>query len=73
MQEIDHADRFVHHDDGRGAQTQTTVFAGSIEVERAVELVRRQQAHADPAGNGGFAAAPLPDAAAEVLDQLMAR
>ena len=43
-----------------------------VEVERDVELVGREQAHADPAGDGGLGLAALPDAAAVLVDQLAA-
>ena len=64
---------FVQHDDGRRAQAQAADLARAGEIERAVELGRGQQAHADAAGNGRLGLAALPHAAAELVDQLAGR
>ena len=41
-----------------------------LEVERRVQLVGREQAHADAAGDGRLGLAALPDAAGVLVDQL---
>ncbi len=72
VQEIDHRNGFVHHDDGRGAQAQAADLAGTGEIERRIEFAFREQSHADAAGNRRFRFAALPHAAAIFVDQLPA-
>ncbi len=71
MQEVDHAIRsIVDNNNRRRTQTEATVLAGPIEIERTIEFIGRQQTHADPTGNRCFRLATFPDAAAIVFDQL---
>ena len=62
----------VHDGDGGRAQAEAAGLADVLEVERRVELVGRQQAHADPARHRGLGLAALPDAAGVLVDQLAA-
>src|SRR5262249_12671429 len=52
------------------AQPQTADGPRATEIEFGVELRLGHDAHADAAGNATFRLAPLPDAAAVLLDQL---
>ena len=72
VEEVDDARLVVDDGDGGGAQAEAAGLAQALEVERGVELVGREQAHADPARDGGLGLAALPDAPAVLVDQLAA-
>ena len=48
-------------------------FARAVEIERRIELARRQKAHADAARHHGLRLAAFPHAAAMLVDQLAGR
>ena len=70
---VDHAGLVVHHGHRGGAEAEAAGLAKSLEVERRVELVGREQAHADPAGDRGLGLPALPDAAGMFVDQRRGR
>src|SRR5262249_32419740 len=70
VENLDDAGRLVEDGHRRGAQPQAADLAGAVEVERRVELRLGHQPHADAAGDAALRLAPLPDAAAVLVDQL---
>ena len=73
VQHVDHARLVVDDHDRRRAQAQAADLARAGEIERRVELGRRQEAHADAAGDDRLRLAALPHAAAVLVDQLAGR
>src|SRR5436190_21314250 len=69
-QKIHHARLLVHDDDRSRAEAEAAEFSWAVEIERAVEFFSGEQTHANAAGNCGLGLAPLPDAAAEAINQL---
>src|SRR5665213_2791613 len=70
----DQVGRFVHHDDGGGAETGAQ-FSEAVEIHRAIDdLLGRHHAHRGAAGNDSLEIAPAAaDAAAMPLDQFAER
>src|SRR5262249_49608441 len=69
-QEIDHAGLVVHNNDCCSPEAQAAEFSGAVEVERTMEFVSSEQAHADAAGNRRLRLTAFPHAAAKAVDQL---
>src|SRR6266545_7316930 len=73
IQNINNRHRLVDDRDRGGAQAEATNLAGAVEVERRIELGLGHQPHADAPGNARLRLAPLPDAAAVLVDQFACR
>ena len=70
VKHVDHARLVVDHHHRRGAEAEAAGLARAVEIERRVELVGRQKAHADSARHDGLRPPALPHAAAVLVDQL---
>src|SRR3954463_2088696 len=70
VQNVDHTRLVVNDDDSRCSQPQTSDFSRSFKVELRIELIGREEAHADAARDNCLRFAALPNAASMRVDQL---
>src|SRR5713101_8177599 len=73
VKHIDNAGGFIEDDNGGGSQSQAAGLDGSIEIQRSIEFLFRQEAHAEAAGDAAFRLAAFPDSAGMLTDQLTNR
>ena len=62
----------VDDGDGGGPQAEAAHLPQALEVQRRVELFRREQPHADSPRHGGLRLPPLPDAPGVHVNQFAA-
>ena len=69
VEHLDDVGLVIDDDHRRRAQAQAADFAGAVEVQRRVEFLLGEEAHAHAAGDDRFRLAAFPDAARVFVDQ----